>query len=67
MVYAQSGVGHDVEPGRIISGSPAFDYREWRRSAMAFPKLGELVRLVRQLENRIAQLESPSPEPKDKA
>ena len=67
VVYAQSGVGHDVEPGRIISGSPAFDYREWRRSAMAFPKLGELVRLVRQLENRIAQLESSSCEPKDKA
>ncbi len=62
VVYAQSGVGHDVEPGRIISGSPAFDYREWRRSAMAFPKLGELVRLVRQLENRLAQLESPTAE-----
>ncbi|MBY0504169.1 MAG: UDP-3-O-(3-hydroxymyristoyl)glucosamine N-acyltransferase [Bryobacteraceae bacterium] len=58
VVYAQSGVGHDVEPGRIISGSPAFDYREWRRSAMAFPKLGEMVRLVRQLEGRIAQLEA---------
>ncbi len=50
VVYAQSGVGHDVPPGTIISGSPAFDYREWRRSALAFPKLGELVRLVRQLE-----------------
>lgn len=58
VVYAQSGVGHDVEPGRIISGSPAFDYREWRRSALAFPKLGEMVRLVRQLESRIAQLEA---------
>jgi UDP-3-O-[3-hydroxymyristoyl] glucosamine N-acyltransferase len=57
VVYAQSGVGHDVPPGTIISGSPAFDYREWRRSALAFPKLGELVRLVRQLEGRIAELE----------
>ena len=58
VVYAQSGVGHDVEPGRIISGSPAFDYREWRRSAMAFPKLGEMVRQMRQLESRIAELEA---------
>ena len=61
VVYAQSGVGHDVPAGTIISGSPAFDYREWRRSALAFPKLGELVRQVRQLEGRIAQLEGNSP------
>jgi UDP-3-O-[3-hydroxymyristoyl] glucosamine N-acyltransferase len=60
VVYAQSGVGHDVPAGTVISGSPAFDYREWRRSAMAFPKLGELVRQVRQLEGRIAQLEGRS-------
>jgi len=58
VVYAQSGVGHDVEPGKIISGSPAFDYREWRRSALAFPKLGEMVRQMRQLESRLAQLEA---------
>lgn len=51
VVYAQSGVGHDVPPGTIISGSPAFDYREWRRAVAAFPKLGELVRRVRALEN----------------
>ena len=57
VVYAQSGVGHDVPPNTIISGSPAFDYKEWRRSAMAFPKLGELVRQVRQLESRLAALE----------
>jgi len=58
VVYAQSGVGHDVEPGKIMSGSPAFDYREWRRSVLAFPKLGEMVRQMRQLENRLAQLEA---------
>ena len=57
VVYAQSGVGHDVPPNTIISGSPAFDYKEWRRSAMAFPKLGELVRQVRRLESRLAALE----------
>ena len=27
VVYAQSGVGHDVKPGGIISGSPAFEVR----------------------------------------
>ncbi len=63
VVYAQSGVGHDVPPGSIISGSPAFDYRDWRRSALAFPKLGEMVRQMRQLENRIAQLEAAPKDP----
>lgn len=57
VVYAQSGVGDNIPPGSIISGSPAFDYREWRRSAMSFPKLGELVRTVRKLEARLAELE----------
>jgi UDP-3-O-[3-hydroxymyristoyl] glucosamine N-acyltransferase len=58
IVYAQSGVGGDVKPGAVISGSPAFEAREWLRSAMAFPKLGDLVKTVRQLEKKIAQLES---------
>ena len=57
VVYAQSGIGHDVEPGHIVSGSPAFDFRDWRRAVTAFPKLGELVRTVRELEQRLEQLE----------
>ncbi|MEO5953992.1 MAG: UDP-3-O-(3-hydroxymyristoyl)glucosamine N-acyltransferase, partial [Chloroflexia bacterium] len=57
VVYAQSGVGHDVEKGTIVSGSPAFDFREWRRAVTAFPKLGEMVRTLRELEARVKQLE----------
>ncbi len=57
VVYAQSGVGHDVAPGQVVSGSPAFDSREWLRAVTAFPKLPELARTVRQLEKRIAGLE----------
>ncbi|MBM3758798.1 MAG: UDP-3-O-(3-hydroxymyristoyl)glucosamine N-acyltransferase [Acidobacteria bacterium] len=57
VVYAQSGVGHDVDPGTIVSGSPAFDFREWRRAVTAFPKLGEIVRTVRDLESRLKSLE----------
>src|SRR6185437_2279853 len=29
IVWAQSGVGHDVAPGTIVAGSPAFDHRDW--------------------------------------
>lgn len=57
VVYAQSGVGHDVEKGTIVSGSPAFDFREWRRAVTAFPKLGEMVRTLRDLESRLKTLE----------
>ncbi|MBZ2186531.1 MAG: UDP-3-O-(3-hydroxymyristoyl)glucosamine N-acyltransferase [Bryobacter sp.] len=57
VVYAQSGVGHDVEPGHIVSGSPAFDFREWRRAVTAFPKLGEMVRTLRDLQTRLEALE----------
>jgi UDP-3-O-[3-hydroxymyristoyl] glucosamine N-acyltransferase len=58
IVYAQSGVGHDVPAGAVISGSPAFDAREWLRAITAFPKLGDLLKRVRQLESRLEALES---------
>jgi len=57
VVYAQSGIGGDVPAGSIVSGSPAFDYRDWRRAITAFPRLGEMQRTVRQLEKRLAELE----------
>ncbi len=61
VVYAQSGVGHDVEPGHVVSGSPAFDFREWRRAVTAFPKLGEMVRTLRDMEARLKALEEGKP------
>ncbi len=57
VVYAQSGVGGDVKAGSVISGSPAFDSREWLRAITAFPKLPELLKTMRQLEKRIGHLE----------
>jgi UDP-3-O-[3-hydroxymyristoyl] glucosamine N-acyltransferase len=57
IVYAQSGIGGDVKEGAAVSGSPAFDSREWLRAITAFPKLPELVRTMRQLEKRLRQLE----------
>ena len=57
VVYAQSGVGGDVEAGARISGSPAFAANVWLRAITAFPKLPELVKLVRELKKRVEQLE----------
>ena len=58
VVYAQSGIGGDVPPGAVVSGSPAFDAREWLRAITAFQKLPELLKTVRQLEKRLEKLES---------
>jgi len=44
VVTAQSGVPGDVAPGTTISGSPAFDHREWMRSIAAFRRLPSLMR-----------------------
>jgi UDP-3-O-[3-hydroxymyristoyl] glucosamine N-acyltransferase len=57
VVYAQSGIGGDVKEGAIVSGSPAFEVREWLRAITAFPKLPDLVSRMRQLEKRLAALE----------
>ena len=58
VVYAQSGIGGDVAAGSAVSGSPAFEAREWLRAITAFPKLPELLKTMRQLERRIQKLES---------
>ena len=57
IVWAQAGVGHDVPEGAIVSGSPAFDSREWLRASAAYSRLPELLRTVRALERRVAELE----------
>jgi len=57
IVYAQSGIGGDVAAGSIVSGSPAFEAGEWRRAITAFPRLPEILKTVRRLEKRVAELE----------
>jgi len=57
VVYAQSGIGGDVAEGAIMSGSPAFDAATWRRAVTAFPKLPELLKTVRDVAKRVAELE----------
>ena len=56
VVYAQSGIGGDVEKGARISGSPAFAAGEWLRAVTAFPKLPELLKTVRELKRKVDEL-----------
>ncbi|HVW76313.1 MAG TPA: UDP-3-O-(3-hydroxymyristoyl)glucosamine N-acyltransferase [Alloacidobacterium sp.] len=44
IVTAQSGVGGNVEAGKVISGSPAYDNRQWLRVSAIMPRLPELLR-----------------------
>lgn len=54
VITAKSATSHDVEDGKVISGIPAFDNREWLRSTATFRKLGELGKTVRELEKRLS-------------
>jgi len=40
----------------MVSGYPAIDSREWRRSSAVFRRLPELKRRIEELEARIAAL-----------
>ena len=41
---AQSGIPSDVAPGKVVSGYPAIDNRQWLRSVALFNRLPELIR-----------------------
>jgi len=57
VLTAKSATSHDIPAGKIISGIPAFDNRDWLRSTAAFRRLGEMARTVRNLERRLKELE----------
>jgi UDP-3-O-[3-hydroxymyristoyl] glucosamine N-acyltransferase len=49
IMTAQSGVSQDVGAGKMVSGSPAFDNKQWLRAVAVFNKLPELAKRVRKL------------------
>jgi UDP-3-O-[3-hydroxymyristoyl] glucosamine N-acyltransferase len=57
VVTAQSGIPGSVEPGTVVSGSPAIDNRAWLKASAVFSRLPELKKRVRELERRLALLE----------
>ena len=56
-IGAQSGVPGDVPEGETWSGYPAMPHREWLRTMVALPRVPELLKQIRKLEARVAQLE----------
>ena len=49
IITAQSGTHGDIPAGSIVSGSPAFDNKQWLRAVAVFNRLPELARAVRRL------------------
>jgi UDP-3-O-[3-hydroxymyristoyl] glucosamine N-acyltransferase len=44
---AQSGIPSDVDPGKVVSGYPAIDNRQWLRSVALVNRLPELLRSLK--------------------
>ncbi len=56
MIGAQSGVMGKVAKG-MYSGSPSIPHREWLKAQAVFAKLPELSKKIRDLEDRLRELE----------
>jgi len=54
----QTGIPSSVEPGKVISGSPSFDNRQWLKSTLLFQRFPELQRTIRDIVKRLAKLEA---------
>ncbi|HYL92333.1 MAG TPA: UDP-3-O-(3-hydroxymyristoyl)glucosamine N-acyltransferase [Alphaproteobacteria bacterium] len=50
IITAQAGTHGDIPAGSVVSGSPAFDNKQWLRSVAIFSRLPELARAVRALK-----------------
>jgi UDP-3-O-[3-hydroxymyristoyl] glucosamine N-acyltransferase len=55
-INAQSGVSKSIEPGKAVTGSPAYDYTAALRSQAVNRKLPELEKRVKELEELVKQL-----------
>ncbi len=53
VLTAKSATSHNIPAGKVISGIPAFDNRDWLRSTAAFRRLGDIQRSVRELEKHL--------------
>ena len=58
VVTAQSGTHGDIEPGKVLSGSPAVDSKHWLRCTAVYNRLPELARTVRTLAETMEKTKS---------
>jgi UDP-3-O-[3-hydroxymyristoyl] glucosamine N-acyltransferase len=56
-VGAKSAVLQSVEAGGFVTGHPAIEHADWKKSAVMFRHLPAMKRRIEELEQRIAELE----------
>lgn len=54
---AQTGIPNSVEAGKVISGYPAIENRDWLRSSAVFSQLPKLQKEIREIRNKLNHLE----------
>jgi UDP-3-O-[3-hydroxymyristoyl] glucosamine N-acyltransferase len=57
-VNAQSGVSKSIDPGKAVTGSPAYDYTQALRSQAISRRLPELEKRLKELEQLVKDLQS---------
>jgi UDP-3-O-[3-hydroxymyristoyl] glucosamine N-acyltransferase len=58
VAIAQTGIPGSVEPGRIISGSPAMDQKTWLKASAIHARLPELNKHLKELDRKVRDLET---------
>ena len=58
MIAARTGVVRDVGSHEVVAGFPAMPHKAWLRSTGVMAKLPELRQQIRELERRLAELET---------
>ena len=56
-IAARGGASNDVAPDQVMAGVPLVPHREWLKSAMTMTHLPEMRRELRQLRQRLLELE----------
>jgi UDP-3-O-[3-hydroxymyristoyl] glucosamine N-acyltransferase len=54
---ARAGVVSDLPPGKVVSGFPSMDHRQWLRVQTVYKDLPQLLKRIRELERRLESLE----------
>jgi UDP-3-O-[3-hydroxymyristoyl] glucosamine N-acyltransferase len=61
MITPQSGVHNDIPPGKLYSGAPAVEHKQWLKNSAAINHLTDLLKTVRRLEAEVESLKSRVP------
>ncbi len=57
MVAAKAGVAKEVPSGKAVAGAPAQEIAKWRRCVAAYERLPDMLKELRELKAKIAELE----------